>query len=102
MANNLFTGQATSTVSITSAITTANVALGNKNASNVCRVYNSDAANIAFVEFGGASVAATVPNGATPGSVPIGPGQTAGFSIPESATYAASSCLAGTPFVYVT
>ena len=102
MPNNLFTGQSTSTVSITSAVTTARVALSNKNGSNVCRVYNADTANTAFVEFGDATVTATVPSGATPGSIPIGPGMTAGFSIPETAAYAASICSAGTPIVYFT
>jgi hypothetical protein len=101
---NSFSPQTTGTVSITSAVTSANVALLNKPSSCTCRVYNSDATNIAFVEFGTANtVAATVPNGATPGSLPIAPGQSVNIAIPEGpAMFAASICSAGTPKVFFT
>ena len=58
--------------------------------------------NVAYINFGDVTVVATVPAGATPGSFPIGPGETAGFTVPEGTTHAASICTAGTPIVYFT
>lgn len=98
---NLFTPKTVGTVSITSGVASANVALVPSGAFQV-RVKNIDATNAAFIAFGDASVAAVVPAGATPGSVPIGPGETAGFSIPPGTTHVASICTAGTPIVYFT
>jgi hypothetical protein len=99
--DNLFTPNTTGTVSITSAVTTANVALVPKGAKAV-RIKNIDATNIAYVEFGTSSVAATVPSGATPGSMPIGAGETVGLSLGSGITHAAAICTAGTPIVFFT
>lgn len=99
---NLFTPKAQGTVSITSAVTTARVALTKPAASMQIRVKNIDTTNVAFINFGDVTVVATVPAGATPGSFPIGPGETAGFSVPEGTTHAAAICTAGTPIVYFT
>lgn len=100
---NLFAPQKTGTVSITSATSSANVALLNKPSSMTVRVKNLDATNIAYIEFGTSSaVAATIPNGATPGSMPIGPGETAGFTLPGVPCWAAAICSAGTPLVCFT
>jgi hypothetical protein len=98
---NLFTPKTVGTVAITCAVTTARVALVPLGA-NAVRVKNVDATNIAFIAFGDVTVVATVPNGATPGSVPIGAGETAGFSIPTGTTHVAAICGAGTPLVYFT
>lgn len=97
----LFTPKPTGTVSITSAVTSARVALGALNSQQLA-ITNSDTSNIAYVEFGGATVVATVPNGATPGSMPILPGQTRGVTIPLGTTNVAAICTAGTPVVYFT
>jgi hypothetical protein len=99
---NLFAAKTQGTTSITSAVTTANVLLTKPAACNVIRVKNIDADNVAYINFGGSTVEATVPAGATPGSIPIGAGETAGFSVPEGTTHAAAICTAGTPIVYFT
>ena len=100
---NLFTPATQATVSITSATSTANVALGaTKGAFNQVRVYNSDATNIAYINFGNSTVIATLPSGATAGSIPIGPGAVAGFSVPPGTTNVAAICSAGTPVVFIT
>src|SRR5690349_1068920 len=52
------------------------------------RVYNSGTVP-AFIEFGGAAVAATVPNGATGGGVPIAPGAVEMFTAAGSGSVAA-------------
>jgi ABC-type Fe3+ transport system substrate-binding protein len=98
---NLFTPRTQGTVSITSAVTTANVAL-TMGGGNQVRVKNIDATNIAYVNFGASTVAATVPSGSTGGSIPIGAGETAGFTVPNGTTHAAAICTAGTPIVYFT
>jgi hypothetical protein len=82
MDTNLFTPISKHTVSITCAVTTANVALTTESVANTCRIKNADTTYMAFVEFGASdSVAATVPSGSTKGSMPIGPGETVGISI---------------------
>lgn len=65
-------------------------------------VTNADSANIAFVQVGGSTVAATLPNGATPGSEPVLPGQT--ISIDGSTgRYVAAICLSTkTATIYIT
>jgi hypothetical protein len=100
-ASNLFTPKSTGTTSITSAVTSARVALV-PSGQHQLAIYNADTSNSAFVEFGDSTVAATVPNGATPGSMPIGPGQIRGITIAPGVTHAASICSAGTPIVYFT
>jgi hypothetical protein len=99
---NLFTPKAQGTTSITSAVTTARVLLTKPSSAMQIRVKNIDATNIAYVNFGDSTVVATVPSGATPGSMPIGAGETAGFTVPEGTTHAASICTAGTPIVFFT
>ena len=99
--DNLFSPNLQATVSITCSGSTANVALTPLSAKAV-RVKNIDTTNVAFVNFGNSTVVATVPNGATPGSVPIGPGETAGFSLGAGQTFAAAISSAGTPIVCFT
>ena len=94
---NLFSPKTQGTVSITSAVTTASVALVPLGCRQI-RVKNIDTANVAFINFGTSSVTATVPSGATPGSIPIGPGETAGFTLDPNVTHAASICSAGSGF----
>lgn len=99
---NLFSPKTAGTVSITCAVTTAAVALVPKGAQQLA-VTNSDTSNIAYVEVGTSTVTATVPSGATPGSMPILPGQTRGISIAgATVTHAAAICSAGTPLVFFT
>jgi hypothetical protein len=100
--SNLFSPKTAGTVSITCAVTSARVALVPKGGFQLA-ITNSDTSNIAYVEVGDSSVTATVPNGATPGSMPILPGQTRGVSIAgASVTHAAAICSAGTPLVFFT
>lgn len=98
----LFTPKIQGTTSITSAVTTARVLLGVPATATTIRVKNIDTTNIAYVNFGDVTVVATVPAGATAGSIPIGPGETAGFGLPLGAAYAAAICTAGTPIVLFT
>lgn len=98
---NLFTPKTVGTVSITSGVASARVALVPSGAFQV-RVKNIDTANVAFIAFGDSTVTAVVPAGAVPGGVPIGPGETAGFSISPTTTHVAAICTAGTPIVYFT
>lgn len=100
--DNLFTPKTQGTVTITSAVTTASVALGLGSGQRVVRIKNIDATNIAYVNFGSSTVTATLPSGGTGGSMPIGAGETAGVTVPEGTTHAASICSAGTPIVYFT
>lgn len=96
----LLTPKSTGTVSITSATSTARVALVPTGANQVS-IKNVDATNVAFVEFGDSTVVAVVPSGATPGSMAVGPGERVGVSI-GAATHVAAICGAGTPIVYFT
>lgn len=98
---NLFTPQTKATVSITSGVSTARVAL-NQGFATTVRIKNVDASNVAFVEFGTVAVVATVPSGSTTGSLPIGPGETVGVSVGPTVTHVAAICTAGTPIVYFT
>lgn len=100
-ASNLFTPKSTGTTSITCAVTTANRALV-PSGQHQFAVCNSDTSNVAFVEFGTSTVVAVVPNGATPGSMPILPGQTRGITVSLDVTHAAAICSAGTPLVFFT
>jgi len=104
MANvNLFTPRSTGTTSVTcSSAASSRVAMGQADTQHQVAVYNSDVSNMAFVEFGTSTVTAVVPNGATPGSMPVGPGQTRGVTISPSVTHAAAICTGGTPVVYFT
>ena len=104
-ANTLFEPQNQATVSITCAVTTARVALPSLTGpltTRSLRIKNVDATNIAYINWGDSTVTATVPNGATPGSMPIGAGETVGISIPPTVTNIAAICTAGTPLVFFT
>lgn len=98
--DNLFTPNTASTVSITCSGTTGRVALTPLGAKAV-RIKNLDTTAVAYVEFGTVAVVATVPSGATAGSMPIGPGETVGVSIGSAVTHVAAIS-AGTPIVYFT
>ena len=102
--DNLFTPNTQATVSITCSNTTGNVALGSTlGGAKAIRVKNIDTTYVAYINFGNSSsVTATVPSGATPGSIPIGPGEVAGFSLGTATTYVAAICTAGTPILYFT
>ncbi len=91
---DLFTPVTGGTTKITLATSTAAVALTTKG--DQVRVYNSDATNIAFINFGDSTVTATLTT-----SLPIGPGQVAGFTIGSAATHVATISAAGTPIVYI-
>lgn len=97
-----FTPKAAGTTSITSAVTTAAVALTKPSSATAVRVKNIDGTNIAYVNFGISTVTATVPSGATPGSMPVGPGESILIGVAEGVTHAASICTAGTPIVLFT
>ena len=90
-----------STVSLAASSTTANVALGGSaattqgamqttqiivtSAATTNGLSGGTAAGIAYIRFGtSASIAATAPNGATPGGIPILPGSIQTFTIPAS------------------
>jgi len=97
-----FTPDLQKTVSITSAVTTARVQMiaSPGTIPRTVRVKNVDATNVAFVNFGDATVTATVPSGGSAGSFPVGPGESILLSLGVGALYAASICSAGTPIVY--
>lgn len=101
MSSNLFSPAVAGTVTITSAVTTARVVINMKNQNQLC-VINSDTSNIAYVSWGDVTVTATVPSGATGGSIPILPATTRGFSVPPGITNVAAVCSAGTPLVLFT
>jgi len=99
-----------STVSLTASGTTGNVALGGSatttqgalqttqiivtSAATTNGLSGGTAAAVAYIRFGtSASVAATAPNGATPGSIPILPGSIQTFTIPTGYyTHVAAIC----------
>lgn len=97
---NLFTAQKAGTVALTAGAATTNVAIGNGTSSHAMRVKNLDTTNIVYIEIGtSSSVTAVVPASAgAKGAVPIGPGETAGFSIPDNA-WVAVIAPTGTPTV---
>jgi hypothetical protein len=98
----VFTPKTTGTTSITSAVTTSAVALTKPGTATVIRVKNIDATNYAYVNFGTSTITATVPAGATPGSMPVGPTESIMVGVAEGVTHAASICTAGTPIVHFT
>jgi len=98
---NPFSPKTVGTVSITSAVTSARVALVPLGA-NQCRIKNLDATNIAYVVFGDSTVVATLPAGATPGGFPVGPNESIIVSISPIVTHVAAICSAGTPIVMFT
>ena len=96
---NLFAPKAQGTTSLTAGAATANRLLTKPASCNQIRVKNIDATSVAFINFGDSTVVATIPSGATPGSLPIGPGETAGFTVPEGTTHVAAIS-SGTPVLY--
>jgi len=95
---NLFTPKAAGTVSITSAVGTQNVDLGVAGGgSRQIRVKNIDATNLVYINFGNSTVTASLATG-----IPIGAGETAGFTIGDDVTHVAAICSAGTPVIYFT
>lgn len=89
------------TVSIVVAATTANVqmlATGTTGTTGV-RVMNNGSATV-WVNFGDNTVTATVPSGATAGSIPVGPG--AAVDLIVTGTHAAAIAAGATGSVYFT
>lgn len=99
---NLFTPCPALTLAYASTTSTATAALPTVETSRTLRIKNADTTNVAFINFGAASVTATIPTGTTPGSMPIGPGETIGITRSASWTHMAVIAAAGTPTVYVT
>jgi hypothetical protein len=104
----------TATVSLSVTNATSRVALtqppdGGGNSYNAAaylqyQVYNSGT-NPVFVNFGGAAVVATAPNGATPGDYPVAPGATVVITVKGGAgitNVAAIGTVAGPAVIYVT
>jgi hypothetical protein len=104
-ANTLFQPNDQSTVSISTTTVSQTVALvvntGSRTSFSL-RIKNIDASNVAYVRFGAASIAATVPSGGTGGSMPIGAGETVGITIPGNTTNVAAVTSTGTATVYFT
>ncbi len=98
---NLFAPKAQGTVIATSATSTASVALTKPASANQIRVKNIDSTNIVYINFGNSTVVATIPTAGVPGSMPVGPGETVGVTVPEGTTHVATISL-GTPVVYFT
>jgi hypothetical protein len=58
--------------------------------------------SICFVELGDATVAASVPAGATLGGTPLNGGSAQVFSVPPNAGYVAAITASGTATLYIT
>lgn len=91
----LFTPSYQGTVTKTTSTSSAATALNGKGIQ--VRMYNADATNIVFVEFGSSTIAAAVATG-----MPIGPGQVVGCSIDSAVTHIATIAGAATPTIYIT
>lgn len=104
MANTaLFTPAPTKTLAFASTTSSATAALPTTGAiTRTFRIKNTDSTNVVFVDFGISTITAAIPTGATPGGMPIGPGETIGISPPSTWTHMAVIAAAGTPTVYVT
>ena len=103
-ANTLFSPNPQQTVSITCSTVSQRVALvatGVGTATSL-RIKNVDASNVAYVNIGDSTVTATVPNGGTGGSMPIGAGETVGISLNKLVTNVAAICTSGTPLLFFT
>lgn len=98
----LFSPNPTKTLAYASTTSTATAALPATSTDGTLRLKNTDAVNIAFVNFGDSTVTATIPVTTTPGSMPIGPGETIGITRSSAWTHMAIIAAAGTPTVYVT
>jgi hypothetical protein len=89
---------ATHPLAVTTA--TANVALPANTAQVMLSTKSAD--SLCFFEFGGSSVTAIVPSGATLGGTPLNGGTTQLFSVPIGATYIAAITASGTATLYIT
>lgn len=98
----LFTPATTKTLAYASTTSTSTAALPTVQTNASLRLKNTDGTNIAFINFGDASVTAVIPTGTTPGAFPIGPGETIGVTRSAAWTHMAIIAAAGTPTVYVT
>lgn len=99
----LFTPKAQGTLTATCATSTAVIALSIPASVTTMRVKNIDTTNVGYFNFGNSSgVTCVLPSGATPGGMPIGPGETLGVGIPPGTTHVATICSAGTPILYFT
>jgi hypothetical protein len=100
---NLFTPKAQGTTSIAVTAASQRVLLSKPAASMQIRIKNISSTDVVYVNFGDVTVVATIPVGATPGSMPIGAGETAGVTVPEGVTYvAAIAGVAGPTTVFFT
>ena len=101
-------GANASTVSISATSSSSNVALPATNGSTPAAqfmVWNSSTSYFVFLAFGPSSVAATAPNGSTPGSFPLAPQGLSGaatvITVPGNPAYVAAICPGGTSTVYI-
>jgi len=94
-----FQPDAKATVQATAAVSSARVALGGTGPQ--VRVNNTGTVD-AFVEFGDSTVAATVPSGATAGSLRVAAGTVEIFTLSQSFTNAAAITSASTSVVEFT
>lgn len=92
----LFTPKAAGTVNIAATTSSARVALGMNAGNFQVRVKNLDTTNAVFINFGDSTVVAAATTG-----VPVGPGETCGFSVSGS-THVAAITAASTATVYFT
>jgi hypothetical protein len=93
---NLFTPKAAGTVNIAATTSSARVALAINSGTFQVRVKNLDTTNAVFINFGDSTVTAAVAT-----AIPVGPGETCGFSISGS-THVAAITAAATATVYFT
>jgi hypothetical protein len=89
---------ATQALSVTNS--TGNVALPASTRQVMLTTQSTDA--LCFIEFGGSSVAAVVPSGATLGGTPLNPGDAQLFSVPVNAVKIAAITVTGTATLYIT
>jgi hypothetical protein len=102
---NTFRAVAASTVNISVTNSSGNVRVYDdgapRRANSEVRLYNSGT-NIAFVEFGEtSSVVATVPNGATKGSVPVAPGTVEEFRVGPGIQFCAAITSSSTTTLWI-
>jgi hypothetical protein len=95
-----FTPYAASTQALAVTNATANVGLPANTKQVMLQTVIGD--SICFVEFGGSTVTAAVPSGATLGGTPINGGATHVFSVPINATKIAAITASGTATLYIT
>lgn len=97
-----FTPNPTKTLAYASTTTTATAALPALATDGQLKAKNTDATNIAFINFGDSNVTAVIPTGSTPGAMPLGPGESIILTRSVTWTHMAVIAGAGTPTVYLT